>query len=363
VTDRSVDAPPSLPIVLSEEHRAHDPAYELNSGEAVSPVYERPERLDAIAAAVRGAGWPTTAPLPQDVSRLRAVHDPDMIAFLQDGYDAWRRDGGPEVMIPDTFRSPRWAGGGRPSASPRAQAGWWCFDTATPIVMGSYRAARAAVDVALTAADLVADGAPVAYGMTRPPGHHAGYDYFGGFCFFNHAAAAARRLTEGGRVAVLDIDVHHGNGTQDLFWRDPDVLYVSLHGDPHHEYPYFSGFADEVGEGPGRGRTRNLPLRPDTSDDDYLLALTTALEAVDAFDPASVVVSVGFDTSEHDPIGSLAVTLDGLSAIGRRIGQLDRPTLLLQEGGYAVDHLGDMATTLLHGVLSTQAPMEGRSEA
>ena len=352
MTDRPSDATPSLPIVLSDEHRAHDPAFELNAGQAISPVYERPERLDAIAAAVRDARWPTLPPLPHDVSHLRAVHDPAMISFLQDGYDAWRRDGGPEVMIPDTFRSPRWAGGGRPSTSPQAQAGWWCFDTATPIVAGSYRAARAAVDVALTAADIVADGAPVAYGLTRPPGHHAGYDYFGGFCFFNHAATAARRLTDGGRVAVLDIDVHHGNGTQDLFWRDPDVLYVSLHGDPDHEYPYFSGFADEVGEGPGRGRTRNLPLGRGTSDVDYLHALTIALEVVDDFDPATVVVSLGLDTSEHDPIGSLAVTLDGLSSIGRRIGQLQRPTLLLQEGGYAVEHLGAMATTLLGGVLT-----------
>ena len=356
MTDRSGDATPSLPVVLSDEHRTHDPAFELNAGEAVSPVYERPERLDAIAAAVRGAGWPTVPALRHDPSRLRAVHDPDMISFLQGGYDAWRRDGGPEVMIPDTFRSPRWAAGGRPSASPRAQAGWWCFDTATPIVEGSYGAARAAVDVALTAADLVADGAPIAYGMTRPPGHHAGYDYFGGFCFFNHAAAAAHRLTDGGRVAVLDIDVHHGNGTQDLFWRDPEVLYVSLHGDPHHAYPYFSGFSDEVGEGPGRGRTRNLPLRPDTSDVDYLRALTTALDVIEDFDPATVVVSLGFDTSEHDPIGSLAVTIDGLASIGRRIGQLDRATLLLQEGGYAVEHLGAMAAALLNGVLAPKGP-------
>ncbi len=359
MTDRSSDETLSLPIVLSEEHQGHDPAFELNAGQAIAPVYERPERLDVIAAAVRGAGWPTVGAVPHDGSHLRAVHDPDMIRFLQDGYDAWRRDGGPEVMIPDTFRSPRWAGGGTRSVSPRAQAGWWCFDTATPVVAGSYRAARSAVDVALTAADLVADGAPVAYGMTRPPGHHAGYDYFGGFCFFNHAAAAARRLTDGGRVAVLDIDVHHGNGTQDLFWRDPDVLYVSLHGDPHHEYPYFSGFADEVGDGPGRGRTRNLPLGRGTADDDYLRTLLVGLEAIDDFDPAVVVVSLGLDTSEHDPIGSLAVTLDGLGSIGRRIGQLGRPTLLLQEGGYAVEHLGAMATTLLRGVLAPDGPSAG----
>jgi acetoin utilization deacetylase AcuC-like enzyme len=285
-----------------------------------------------------------------DHPALPAAHDPGLVAFLRDGHTAWRDAGGPEVMIADTFRSPRWAGGGRRSASPLAAPGWWCFDTATPIVAGSYRAARAATDVALTAAELIADGHGVAYGLTRPPGHHAGEDYLGGFCLFNHAAVAARALTAGGRVAVLDIDVHHGNGTQDIFWRTPEALYVSLHGDPDHLYPYFSGFADEIGEGPGRGTTRNLPLPAGTDDTRYLDALELALTIVDGFEPAALVVSMGLDTASSDPIGSLALTTDGLYEAGRRIGALRRPTVLLQEGGYAIEDLGALAHALITGV-------------
>lgn len=203
------------------------------------------------------------------------------------------------------------------------------------------------MDIALTAAEQLDNGIPVVYGLTRPPGHHAGADYFGGFCLFNHAAVAARSLTAGGRVAVLDIDVHHGNGTQDVFWDDDQVLYVSLHGDPDHLFPFFSGFSDEHGEGPGRGSTRNLPLGPGTTDAAYLDALTVACEVIDAFDPVSIVVSLGLDASEHDPLGSLSLTLAGYAAAGTMIAALGRPTLLLQEGGYAIEHLGELATTVL----------------
>jgi acetoin utilization deacetylase AcuC-like enzyme len=340
----------SVPVVTDDRHRAHDPPFELNAGQRVSPVYERPARLTAIQAALAAAGHPLLVPTDHGDAPLGAVHDPGMVAFLRDGYAAWRAAGGPDVMIADTFRSPRWNGGGRPSASPIAQLGWWCFDTATPLVAGSYVAARAAVDVALTGADLLVGGAPVVYALTRPPGHHAGPDYFGGFCLVNHAAIAARVLAREARVAVLDLDVHHGNGTQDVFWRDPTVLYVSLHGDPDHLYPYFSGRADEVGEGPGRGTTHNLPLPRRTSDEGFLAALRTACEVIDAFDPAALVVSLGLDASEHDPIGSLAVTTAGFGAAARLVRALDRPTLVVQEGGYALDHLGALARAVVDGL-------------
>jgi acetoin utilization deacetylase AcuC-like enzyme len=338
------------PVLVDDVHRQHDPPFELDRGEAVTPVWERPARIDAIRTAVAAAGHELLPNIAHDDRPLREVHDPDMVDFLRDGYQAWRDAGGPAVMIADTFRSPRWGGGGRPTASPFGQLGWWCFDTATPLVEGSYAAARGAVDLALTGADLVAEGTRSVYALTRPPGHHAGRDYFGGFCLFNHAAVAARRLTDGGRVAILDVDVHHGNGTQDLFWRDGEVLYVSLHGSPDHLFPYFTGFGDEAGEGPGRGTTRNLPLGPGTDDEEYLAALRIAAEVIEAFDPATVVVSLGLDAAREDPIGSLALSPAAFARMGRTVAELGRPTLVLQEGGYATERLGELAVSFLAGL-------------
>ena len=218
---------------------------------------------------------------------------------------------------------------------------------------GSWGATRAAVDVALTAADLVAEGTPAAYALTRPPGHHSGTAAYGGFCLLNPAAITARRLADLGRVAVVDVDAHHGNGTQEVFWRDAEVLYASLHGDPDHLYPYVTGFADEVGDGPGRGTTVNHPLPAGCDDATYLAALDRALDDVVAFDPATVVVSLGFDAAAVDPIGTLGLTRDGFAAIGARLAALDRPTVLVQEGGYAVDHLGDLLTAVLSAWTAT----------
>ena len=339
-----------MTIVADPTHRRHDPPYDLDAGQRRAPRHERAERVDRIEQHLHELGWLITDAVPSGNDPLTAVHDPDLVRFLRDGYDAWRRAGGAEVMIPDTHPSPRWARGGRRSRSPIAELGWWCFDTATPLVEGSYAAARAAVDVAVTAADAVASGTALAYALVRPPGHHAGPDYLGGFCLFNPAAVAARRLSEGGRVAVLDVDVHHGNGTQDVFWRDPQVAYVSLHADPDHQFPFYSGFADEVGEGPGRGSTHNLPLAPGSGDDTYLAALEQAAEVVDAFDPTVLVVSAGLDLAADDPVGQLAVSDDGLEAVGRTIAALDRPTLVVQEGGYAVDRLAGQVTRFLDGV-------------
>jgi acetoin utilization deacetylase AcuC-like enzyme len=338
------------PVLATDRHRLHDPPFELNSGQVVAPVWERPDRVDAIRHAVVGAGHPLLPGRTYGERWLRTVHDPAMVDFLRDGYRAWRDAGGPEVMIADTFRSPRMGDGGRRPASPIGQLGWWCFDTATPLVEGSYAAARSAVDLALTGADLVSAGTPRVFALTRPPGHHAGHDYFGGFCLFNPAAVAASRLKEGGRVAILDVDVHHGNGTQDLFWRDGEVLYVSLHGSPDHLYPFFTGFDDEVGEGPGRGTNRNLPLPPGTDDAAYEDALRLALEAIDAFDPATVVVSLGLDAAAEDPIGSLALTERSYTASGRGLAALGRPTLVIQEGGYALERLGTLAVAFLAGL-------------
>ncbi len=346
-----------LAVVTTDRHIGHDPEYELNAGRPVRPVPERPERIARLTEGLRGL-WPDLRLLPPSVhddTAVLAVHDAAMVRFLREGYLAWRDAGGPPTLIPDTFASPRWGGGGHRSASPLAEPGWWCFDTATPIVAGSWEATRSAVDVALTAAKLVAEGTSVAYALARPPGHHAGYDYFGGFCLLNPAAIAARELTAGGRVAIVDVDVHHGNGTQDLFWRDNAVLYASLHADPDHTFPYFSGFAEEVGEGPGRGTTINVPLAPGTVDATYLEAAGALLARVDAFAPATLVVSLGLDGADEDPIGPLALTADGYEALGRLIGERRLPTVLIQEGGYALDRLGALAAAFLRGLTAGHA--------
>jgi acetoin utilization deacetylase AcuC-like enzyme len=340
-----------MPVVAGDAHRAHDPPYEVNYGEVVRPVYERVERAERIRDALAAAGHPLVEPVPHGRAPVLAVHEPALVEFLEGAWPAWRAAGGPEVLIPDTFANPRMArGGGRDLGGGVGQPGRFCFDTATPLVAGSFAAAAAAADVALTAADLVAGGAPAAYALCRPPGHHAGPGYYGGFCLLNNAAIAARSLARRGRVAVVDVDFHHGNGTQDVFWEDPGVLYVSLHGDPAGHYPHFTGAADEVGEGTGRGTTRNLPLPDRTGDDAYLEALAEALTLVAAFDPATLVVSAGFDTFEGDPIGAFQVTTGGFRRIGAALAGIGRPAVVVQEGGYAVDALGANAVALLDGM-------------
>lgn len=338
----------TVPVVATELHRRHDPPHEVGFGTVVTPVHERPERIDVIQAALLATGHDLVAPTRHGDGPLHAVHDPEMVRFLRRGYDRWRAAGGPEAMIPDTFPLPRWTTARRPDAA-LGEPGWWCFDTATPLVAGSYAAARSAVDVALTGADLVAGGAPAAYALCRPPGHHAGRDYFGGFCLCNNAAVAARYLAADARIAIVDVDFHHGNGTQDLFYRDPDVLYASIHGDPAHAFPYFAGFADEVGEGPGRGANHNLPLPPGTGAAAYLGALDQALDVVYRFAPELLVVSLGFDALAADPIATFRLTPDAYHDIGHRLGQLALPTLFVQEGGYAVHLLGEAARLTLEG--------------
>jgi acetoin utilization deacetylase AcuC-like enzyme len=340
-----------MPVVATRTHREHDPPYEVNYGEVVRPVYERVERAERVRDALAAAGHPLVEPASHGMAPILAVHEPALVGFLEQAWPAWRAAGAPEALIPDSFPIPRLGrGGGRDLGGPTGRPGWFCFDTATPLVAGSFQAAVAAADAALTAADLVAAGAPAAYALCRPPGHHAGPGYYGGFCLLNNAAIAARALARRGRVAVVDVDFHHGNGTQDIFWEDPEVLYVSLHGDPAGHYPHFTGAADEVGEGPGRGANRNLPLPDGTGDDAYLEALAEAIGLVAAFDPATVVVSAGFDAFAGDPLGAFAVTTDGFRRIGAALGAAARPMVLVQEGGYVLDALGANAVALLDGV-------------
>ena len=315
-------------------------------------MYERVERAERIRDALAAAGHPLVEPAAHGLEPVLAVHEPALVGFLEQAWTAWRAAGGPEVLIPDSFAIPRLARGRRPRPGRRRRAGR-AGSASTPPPRwspGASRAAVAAADAALTAADLVAAGAPAAYALCRPPGHHAGPGYYGGFCLLNNAAIAARSLARLGRVAVVDVDFHHGNGTQDVFWEDPEVLYVSLHGDPAGHYPHFTGAADETGGGPGAGTNRNLPLPDGTGDDAYLEALGEAMAVVAGFDPATLVVSAGFDTFAGDPIGAFAVTTGGFRRIGAALAAAGRPTVVVQEGGYAVEALGANALALLRGV-------------
>jgi acetoin utilization deacetylase AcuC-like enzyme len=361
---------PPMPVVASDVHRGHDPAYEVSFGQVVRPGYERVARAELLRAALVEAGHPLVEPTPHGLEPVLAVHDPGLVEFLDGAYAAWRAAGGPEVLIPDTFALPglgrgpairRPGTGGRDLAGGRGRPGRFCFDTATPLVAGSYRAARAAADVALTGADLLAGGAGAAYALCRPPGHHAGPGYYGGFCLLNNAAIAATALRRLGRVAIVDVDFHHGNGTQDVFWEDPAVLYVSLHGDPAGHYPHFTGGRDETGGGAGRGATRNLPLPDGTGDGGYLQALTAAAEVVAGFDAAVLVVSLGFDALDGDPLGAFRVSRDGYGRIGGLLAGLGLPTLLVQEGGYALDAIGGCAVAALAG-FQAQASGPGRRQ-
>ncbi len=348
------------PVIRSDAHLAHAGLIELSGGREI-PCWESPERVLAIEAALRAdVSFVFEAPTEHGRGPILAVHDADLVEVLEgawtDALAAGATDGS-RPWIPDTYLLAAYPGsmalGGLPAAA-HQRLGAYLFDTATPIVAGTWSAALGAVDVALTAAERVVAGAPLAYGLCRPPGHHAARGMLGGYCYLNNAAIVAEWLLRSGgahRVAILDIDYHHGNGTQQIFWERGDVLYLSLHADPARGYPYFSGYAGETGAGDGAGFTRNWPLAARTELDGYATALAEALRMVVAFAPdAPLVISAGFDTFERDPIGDLALRTADYTEIGRMVYGLGLPTIVLQEGGYALDALGANALSLLTGL-------------
>jgi acetoin utilization deacetylase AcuC-like enzyme len=351
-------------VVHTERHRRHDPTVETYLGLPVA-ANEVPARADAIRDTLAAdGGFELVQPTEHGRDPILAVHEPGLVRFLEQAWgEVVRQRIDREFLAADTYPTRGMFQGmdeliaSRPETEAiGGRAGWWGLDSGNPILPGTYEAARWAVDVALTAVDLVLGGETVAYGLCRPPGHHAAAAMAGGYCFFNNAAIAAQAIVDatGERVAILDVDVHHGNGTQQIFWRREDVLYASLHADPLRLYPFFLGFADEVGEGPARGANLNLPQPLRADDATYLASLDVALERI-ADEPGSVVVvSLGFDTYHLDPIGDLALTTDGYHEMGRRVGELGRRLVILQEGGYHVGDLGENARAWLRGA-------EGRS--
>ena len=343
-------------VVASDRHRGHAPLAEIESS-GLQPPFEHPGRADAIHATLAGDDrFAFADPTTWTTDPIEAVHEPGLVRFLERAWADYQvAHPGTHDVVPDVFSMPGLLDGigPFPERTPVDQElGRWCFETTTPITEGTYGAARSAVDIALSATAAVLGGAPTAYGLCRPPGHHAPAGLYGGYCFFNNAAVAAHHVvsTTGSRVAILDVDYHHGNGTQQIFYRRGDVQYVSLHGDPARAYPYVTGFAEETGSGRGAGANLNLPLPAGTDDDRYLQGLASAAEAIERFGPSVVIVSLGVDTFHNDPISDLAITTEGFRAQGELVAQLALPTVVLQEGGYDVDAIGDNVRQFLLGI-------------
>ncbi|MEO5899570.1 MAG: histone deacetylase family protein [Ilumatobacteraceae bacterium] len=344
-------------VVYTPAHLGHDPHTEIEQSGWHAP-WEHVGRAETIRATLAtDDAFTIVAPDPWGLDPVRAVHDGGLVDFLAVAWQEYQVvNPGVRDVVPDVFYRPGLRRGMSPAgvpASVNGRLGWYCFETTTPLTETTFEAACGATDTALSTAALVLGGERVAYGLCRPPGHHATSTNYGGYCFFNNAAVAAHHIatTTGAKVTVLDVDYHHGNGTQEIFYDRADVQYVSLHADPVRAYPYTIGYADETGAGPGRGSTLNLPLAAATNDDRYLDALEQACAAVQSFDPAVLIVSLGLDTFVTDPICDLALTTDGFARCGALVGGLGVPTVVLQEGGYDVAALGANVQSWLHGVI------------
>ena len=333
--------------VFSESHRRHQPSRFLRRGEWAD-YPDVPERAENLVAAARARGLTIVAPDDFGPGPRQAVHTAEHLAFLESANRRWRElDGASDYLVPNVH--PGRHMGGYPEGVV-GQAGWHIADLACPLGPASWEAACAAANVALHAASLVLDGANAAYGICRPPGHHAFADVSGGFCLLNNVAIAAQHMANKlDRVAILDIDVHHGNGTQGIFYERGEVLFVSLHCDPADFYPFFAGYADERGAGEGEGANLNLPLAPGSGDEAFIAAINDGLTSIRAHDPGALLVSLGFDAFKDDPLSGLEVSGEGFRAAGAAAGALDRPTVLIQEGGYDCATLGANLTAFLEG--------------
>jgi acetoin utilization deacetylase AcuC-like enzyme len=308
---------------------------------------ENPDRMDRILNALRGTDWAEIhEPSEFGLGPICAVHDREYLDFLASAWTEWLASDTKDksTLLPATFAlrcQPH-----RPT-SLLGRAGYYMMDLSACIVGGTYEAAVASANCALSAAQAIADDERAAFALCRPPGHHAGKDYAGGYCFINNAAVAANWLAAQGKVALLDIDYHCGNGTQDIFYDRSDVFTISIHADPNVEYPYYAGYANETGTGAGLGFHRNFPLDKGTGDARYLSALEEALSLVREFAPEYLVVSAGMDIYADDPLGTIKVTTQGIAEIGKRIAGLALPTVIVMEGGYNNEALGKNITSLL----------------
>lgn len=310
-------------VVYSRDHLIHNPQWEIFQGERI-PHVERPERIESIIASLKGSKHPILSPGQFSTRYIYSVHTKNYVDYIK-----------------------RLSGSLQEGQS--LYPSYYILDTYTPILSGTYKAAKNAVNCALTGAQLIRKEQQIAYALCRPPGHHSEKDRLGGYCYFNNAAIATEYLSQFGTVAILDIDFHHGNGTQHIFYNRSDVLYVSIHADPSVRYPYISGFSSENGTGEGLGFNKNYPLPLGTRNDGYRKTLQRTLTDIKKFSPSFLVVSAGFDTYINDPIGGFNITMPFYKIIGRDIASLRLPTLIVQEGGYEITDLGEIASNFIEG--------------
>ena len=338
-------------------HALHQGQFEMFRG-ALVPCHEVPARADHVLAELqRRHLGEVRSPLPFAAAALESVHSPRYLKFLETAWSQWVALD-PANAAHDALPSVWPTRGFRTDVEPdnfAARMGLYSFDAGSPFTSGTWVAARAGAECALSAADQIAQGARAAFALSRPPGHHAGADFFGGYCFLNNAALAAQHLRNSGleRVAILDVDYHHGNGTQAIFYDRPDVFFASLHGDPRTEYPFFLGHSDETGHGAGEGANLNLPMPRGTAYPEWSDALEVALAAIARFNPQALVVSLGVDTFVGDPISGFALQTDDYLRMGERLAAAGLPTVLVFEGGYAVDAVGVNAVNVLEGFMQS----------
>ncbi len=339
-----------MKTIYSEDHRLQDGKSELAGGQLV-PCFEMPKRADLVLARVREVGLgQVLSPTDFGVDPIARVHTMPFIEFLRDIWGEWAAEGRDFDALPMTWAT-RTLRNDRVPTSIDGKVSYFSFDAGSPITPGTWQAIRSSVNVALTGASLVAGGERGVFSLCRPPGHHAAADIYGGYCFFNNAAIAAQSLRDGGasKVGVLDVDYHHGNGTQAIFYDRGDIPFVSIHADPTVEYPYFLGYDDEHGEGDGLGANLNFPLPWGTKWDVYSAALNQAVESLRTHRVEALVVSLGVDTFEDDPISQFKLVNDDYLRMGEAIAKLGVPTLFVFEGGYAVDAIGVNAVNVLTG--------------
>ena len=337
---------------FSDDHLQHAPDYEFYRGQRV-PCFEKPVRADYVRTQLLARGHALRTPDVDSTSVLAQVHSQRYLQFMQTAWAQWlaidpdnhAQQPFPSVWPVRTLRS---------DAEPDnfiAKLGLYSMDNGTPLVAGTWTAAKAGADAAASAAALVAQGERAVFCATRPPGHHAGADFMGGYCFLNNAAVAAQALRNHGnqRVAILDVDYHHGNGTQSIFYERDDVLFTSIHGSPLTEYPFYLGHADELGEGAGEGFNLNLPLPAGTDTATWFDALERACRRTAQHGAQALVVSLGLDTFAGDPISKFSLQSDDFTRLGVRIAQMGLPTVFVLEGGYAAAQLGLNAVNVLEG--------------